>query len=258
MITKTIKYGLILLATCLMFTACTEEITKTFDDNASLFFFWGGNNSAGRAQMDSTSFSFFLAGTRTVDTIWLDVQLTGNLSAESRRIPIVQANAGQADAAVAGTHFVPLTHPWVIEQMTMPPNSVLASIPIILLRTAEMDTEEFRLDLAITSNEHFVVGARDRQNFTIKVSAMVSQPATWQDVSTNGYFQTFGAWGLRKMAFIIDELGVDFEESLDGLDNLDLRQFFNLRIREALERWEEEHGPMYEADGVTRVVFPRL
>lgn len=52
---------------------------------------------------------------------------------------------------------------------------------------------------------------------------MASQPATWENTSTNGYFVTFGTWGQEKMRFIIGYIGyTTFDEPLD---NVDMRRF---------------------------------
>ena len=58
------KYGFFFFISVLAFVACQENEISTFDNESSLFFFRDiyNNNSKGTPQLDSTSYSFFLAG----------------------------------------------------------------------------------------------------------------------------------------------------------------------------------------------------
>ncbi len=260
MTSKFLKYGFLLsLAVAPLFTACEEQILNKFEDASSLYFFNGASNNRGDIQRDSVNYSFFLAGSRTVDTVWLDVRLTGSLSDAARPIPIVQTNGDGEKAAVAGRDYVGFDDPEINRMLVMPANATSASIPVVVLRTAAMETDEFRLDLEITSNEYFVVGIDKQQTYTIKITAMASQPAMWENNAQNGYFQTFGTWGQEKMRFIIDYTGYSaFEETLTGTAYTDIRRFLNMKVRKALEDYVAENGPLYEADDLTEVTFPQM
>ncbi|MDR1719531.1 MAG: DUF4843 domain-containing protein [Dysgonamonadaceae bacterium] len=258
MTTKFLKYSVFLPIICLLLTACEEQVVNKFDDAPSLFFYRGENNAKGSIQRDSVNYSFFLAGSRTVDTVWVDVRLTGSLSPQERPLPIVQTNAGEENAAVAGRDYEAFDTPAAMAAMVMPANSIFAAVPIIVKRTDLMNSTEYRLDLAITSNEYFVAGFDGRQAYTIKITAMASQPAMWENTTSNGYFQTFGAWGQEKMRFIIDYVGyADFDQTLTGTTYTDIRRFYNMKARRALTDYLLTHDPLFEADG-TEVVFPLL
>ena len=73
MVNKIMKYGFFFFISVLAFVACQENEISTFDNESSLFFFRDiyNNNSKGTPQLDSTSYSFFLAGSIQVDTVWL-------------------------------------------------------------------------------------------------------------------------------------------------------------------------------------------
>ena len=105
---KMIKYGFLFMLSMLTLVACKENEIETFEDESSLFFFRSiySTNSKDAPQLDSTSYSFFLGGAIQVDTVWLDVLLTGMPSGEARSLLIVQSNAGEPDAAIAGVHYV--------------------------------------------------------------------------------------------------------------------------------------------------------
>jgi hypothetical protein len=57
------------------------------------------------------------------------------------------------------------------------------------------------------------------------------------------------------MKFLIDYVQyTTFDASLAS--TTDMRSFLKLKARAALAAYEAEHGPLYEADGITRVTFP--
>jgi len=247
-----LKYSIPVLALIFVATGCQKKIVNKFDSESSLFFFSGANNSKGSPQIDSISYSFFLAESSVkMDTVWVDVMLTGLPSDTDRPLPIVQTNTEEANAAAAGIHYVPLDDPEMAPKLVMPANKFSVSIPIVIKRTADMDINELRLYLAITTNDYFVAGIKDRTNFLIKITAMAVKPALWD--LPNSYLSIFGPWGQVKMKFIIDYVGFkDFDKVL----NVDYRVYLRLKAREKLAEYEKEHGPLYETDGITRVIFP--
>ncbi len=249
---KTIKYSFLLLALAVMSAACQEKMVNKFDSESSLFFFRGTSNSKGDPQQDSVSFSFFLSENSVVEEIiWVDVQLTGMPSDKDRPLPIVQTNVGQPGAAVAGTHYVAFNDPSIATQIVMPANKVSVAIPVKVKRTPEMNTAEFRLDLAITTNDYFIAGIKDRTSYTIKITAQAVKPALW-DVA-NSYLSIFGPWGQEKMKFIINY--VEFSD-FDQVLTTDYRVYLAIKAKTKLAEYELAHGPLYEADGITRVIFP--
>ncbi|PKP00173.1 MAG: hypothetical protein CVU13_01295 [Bacteroidetes bacterium HGW-Bacteroidetes-8] len=249
---KIIKYSILLLTLVMIITACQEKVVNKFEGESSLFFFRGSSNSKGTPQTDSVSYSFFLAASSTnEDTVWVDVQLTGVPSDKDRALPIIQTNTGAAGAAVAGTHYLAFNDPAVSKYMVLPANRVSVAIPVVVKRTSEMNTSEFRLDMAITTNEYFIAGIKDRTSYTVKVTAMAVKPALW-DVA-NSYLSIFGPWGQAKMKFIIDFVGFsDFDQVL----TTDYRVYLALKAKTKLAEYEQTNGPLYEADGITRVIFP--
>ena len=246
------KYGFFFFISVLAFVACQENEISTFDNESSLFFFRDiyNNNSKGTPQLDSTSYSFFLAGSIQIDTVWLDVLLTGSPSDQDRPFRIVQSNVGEPGGAVAGTHYVAFDDPEMVKRMVMPANKVSVALPVIMTRTPQMDTEEYRLDMEILPNEYFIQGIKDRVVYVLKITGKATKPANWD--SPNSYLATFGEWGQEKMRFIIDYVGYNtFDETLIT----DYRYYLQLKAREKLAEYEAVKGPIYEADG-TRVTFP--
>lgn len=250
---RTIKYGLSLLALTVVLTACKEQVIPSFDAASSLFFYRGTENNKGATQIDSTFYSFFLAGSTQQDTVWLDVRLTGIPANYDRIIPIEQTNVDSTGAAIAGVHYVSFTDAAIQKHFIMPAKQVSASIPIVVTRNEAMNFEEFRLDLAITTNENFVAGIKDRTTYSIKITAKAVKPVVWDN--PNSFKVVFGEWGQKKMEFIIDYVGWT---EFDAAPTTDYRWFLNLKAREKLAEYEAKNGPLYEADMITQVVFPKL
>ncbi len=247
-----IKYSFLILAFIIAISSCQEKTLNQFGSESSLFFFRGASNSKGTPQTDSISYSFFLTeSSKLEDTVWVDIRLTGFPSDKERTLPVIQSNSGEVGAAVAGTHYVAFNDPAFVKYLVLPANRVSIAVPVVVKRTTEMETGEFRLEMEITTNEHFVAGIKDRTNYLIKITAMAIKPALW-DVA-NSYLAIFGPWGQAKMKFIIDYVGFS---DFDIIPNTDYRIFLGLKAKAKLAEYELVNGPLYEADGVTRVIFP--
>ena len=205
MIAKLINKTLKLLLVSILLGACEEKVVDQFEDASSLYFYRNmyAANNMGIIQYDSIDYSFFLAGSIQETEIWLQVNLTGNISTEEREFSIVQTNVNEVGAAVAGTHYIAFDDERMKPYMSLPANATSTMIPIILTRTGTMDDNSFKLALAIEPNENFVEGIKEgnigSQSFIINVTAEVMQPVTWD----RNYDYTFGTWGEEKMKFLV-------------------------------------------------------
>lgn len=256
MIHKIITYVAVLFLASVILSGCEEKVVYKFDDDASLYFYRDRYtaNEKGVLQYDSIDYSFFLAGSAQQTEIWLQLNLTGNISDAPRSFTIVQTNADEEGAAVAGVHYVAFDDSRMKEQLILPANTTRVMIPIILTRTESMDDHSFRLALAIAPNDHFVEGIKQgnygQHSFVINVTAEALKPVSWD----RNYDYCFGTWGKVKMGFLIDEVRfLDFETDMS---NYDMRFFWNLKAKETLARYEAEYGELYEEDNVTKVAFP--
>ncbi|WP_319479061.1 DUF4843 domain-containing protein [uncultured Draconibacterium sp.] len=247
---KIIIYGLYFLAIGFIFSGCEEKVVDKFDAAPSLYFYEGNWNLEGEDQKGEFSYSFFYVGSDvTQDTLWIDVRLNGFTSNEDRAINLIQINSGDS-AAVAGKHYIGFDDPVMQEALVMPANEDAVLIPIIMKKTADMETNEFVLDFELVGNDYFVPGIIEHSTFSVTMTAMAVKPQGWDSY----YDYAFGEWGQEKMRFLIEYVGyTDFSASLGSYD---LYKYYNLKARAALEAYEAENGPIYESDGVTRVIFP--
>lgn len=250
-----LKYVLALLVSAFVWLGCQEEVVETFDSESSLFFYEGEYNLSGDPQYGEFSYSFFYAESGTTrDSVWVDVRLTGLPVDEDRRISLVQLESEEeeeeVEVAVSGNHFVAFDDPELQELLVMPAGATSVLIPVVINKTADMETDEFTLEFGFESNDFFVSGLKEQASFVITMTALAVKPAGWDYY----YDYTFGEWGSAKMKFLIDYVG--FDDFTIDLSNPDYYRFFNLKARNALEEYEAEFGPIYESDGVTRVIFP--
>lgn len=256
MVQKIITYAALLFTAGIITYGCEEKVVNKFDEDSSLYFYRDKYtaNAKGFLQYDSIDYSFFLAGSAQETEIWLQVNLTGNMAGVPRPFSIVQTNAEERGAALAGVHYVAFDDPRMAAYLAFPPQATTTWIPIILTRHSSMDDRTFRLVLSIRPNGHFAEGIKQgekgQQTFVINVTAEAIKPATWD----RNYDYAFGNWGKIKMRFLIDQVGFsDFETDMG---NLDVRYYWNLKAKTALARYETEQGALYEEDGITKVTFP--
>ena len=247
---KIIIYGLCLFLTGLILSGCEEKVVDKFDAASSLYFYEGNWNLEGVNQHGGFSYSFFYSASDVIrDTLWIDVRLTGFTTDEARPINLIQTNTGDS-AAVAGKHYIGFDDPVMQEALVMPVNEDAVLIPIIMNKTEDMETNEFLLDFELVGNDYFVPGIIEHAAFSVTMTAMAVKPPTWDYY----YDYAFGEWGQEKMRFLIDY--VNYTDFSAPLNSYDLYKYYNLKARAALEAYEAENGPIYESDGVTRVIFP--
>ena len=239
---------LCLMAICAV--SCEKNVVHRFEDQSSLYFYKGAENGMGVAQNDSIIYSFYLMESSVLqDTVWLDVRLTGMPSQNALPLPISQINTGGTNATIAGTHYIAFDDPGFAAHMVLPAGKVSIMFPVVLLRTPDMRNGQFKLDIGIGVNEHFTAGIIGQTTFIIKVSDNATKPLLWDAVLA----PAFGQWGQVKMKFIIDYLGfTDFDTTVlyDDMVN-----YWKAQAQLKLVTYEAAYGPLYEDDGLTRVIF---
>lgn len=186
---------------------CTQQDALMFESGPQVCFYRGDD---GYGQQDSILHSFFaVPAGQDRDTVWVELAITGFSSKDVRPVKIVQTNAGKANAAVAGTHFVSLDDPAVVERIVIGANEVRTKIPIVLLRDESLKVGKKRLELSVEANDYFRPGIDANRNFMIQTTELSEIPENWNSDWKN----YFGDWSSVKMQFIGQYLGLDdFEE----------------------------------------------
>lgn len=217
------------------FTAasCKTERIEPYQNDPRLYFFRSNYSSQ---QQDSIQHSFFLTPpTQGSDTLMIEVLTMGMPENRDRHVRFVQTNAGKPGAAIPGVHYMAFDSPEMQPQMFVPAGKVEAKIPVILLRTEDMNNNKFRIEFEIAENDEFKPGIDKNLKFMIQTTAMAEKPAIWDSF----WRYAFGKWGSVKMRFIIDYLG--FSEFDERVDNA-YRDYMKFKGHEKISEYNKTHG----------------
>lgn len=247
------NYILILL-TVFFLCSCEKEKPELYREvKTGLYFFKGTDSRNKITQNDSLSYSFYLEDEkRQKDTVFINVRTMGLPWGTDRKVTLRQVNTGKNNAAVAGKHYLAFDDPELVKEWIIPAHSVSSNIPIVLIKTADMQTAEFRLELEIVENDCFEVALESQKDFLIKVSNIAAQPTNW------GAWKTyFGEWGPVKMRFIIQYVGFSDFENFANYQKAQL-MFFSMKAAQKLEEYNTNNNTILkEDDGITIVTFPK-
>lgn len=241
----------------LVATSCTENNMEEYENDPAIYFLNGsvynddGTVSSGKLQKDSVNQSFFVYDSDKMrDTVYVFVKTMGKVSSTDRPIALVQTNTGD-DAAVPGTHYVPLDDPEVTKHMYVPAGKVYAKIPIILLRDKSLQTSQKRLELEVAKNECFRPGIDAWRKFVITTTDLAVKPAMWDSRWRYYFGPTFGS---VKLKFIINATGyTDFDNLPSDYSYI---TWLKTTVQQAFFDYNKAHpdDPLKEADG-TLVTF---
>ncbi len=119
----------------LCITACEKDLPVFEDPDCLLNFNYGSQLSTEEVteMMRNGSHSFKLKTPegQLSDTVWLDVDIMGKLSAEDRPLALQQVMVEGTKNAVAGTHYIAFDDPVLAEFYVVPAHSATAHIPVI-------------------------------------------------------------------------------------------------------------------------------
>ena len=121
------------------------------------------------------------------------------------------------------------------------------TLAVNLHKTAELDTQELKLVLTVQDNENYLMGPEANRLATIYVSNILSQPSWWDDEFEYAFL---GSYSDEKYTAFIVATGVS---DLSTLSNNEIIAY----VREFiyyLRRMDAAGTPVYEADGVTKVL----
>lgn len=242
-----------LLAACLTCFSCQEQDMMHYDETPAIYF---ANEalSVSNTQADSISHTFFVyKADVTRDTVRVLIRAMGMPVDYDRPVKLVQINAGESDAAVAGTHYVAFDDPAIRDSFYIPAGEVSKFIPIVLLRDQSLASSEVRLSMELEANEHFRQGIDDWRMFLVKTTDEATKPDNWDKF----WYIFFGSsWGTEKMRLIIQSTGLtDFVNTPDDTGYL---YWLRNTASQALEEYNAAHpdAPLCEADG-TPVTFEK-
>ena len=239
----------ILTVLLLGIAGCEQQSVLKYNNDPRLYFFRGTDYSQTPSynQNDSIAQSFFLLPDKQMqDTVWIVVETMGLVAEEPRPFTLVQTNVGEADAAVAGTHYMAFDSEEMKKNMKIPAGSVRYYMPLIVLRGDPlMENSVLRLKLKIVENAHFKIGIEKQTELLVKMTAMPERPSNWRQ-----WEYTFGKWGAKKMWFLVHQMGItDFTFPDDYAYSTYLNSLFIEKLAEYNANPDNPDVPLKEADG---------
>lgn len=133
------------------------------------------------------------------DTVYVEVQLYGNLSPQPRKVSIVQQEVDGVDNAMSGIHYVPFSE--LSSSYIIGANETNVKLPIVFKRDGSLKEKEHVLEIRLTEEgSDFKLGAPNRIVKRLVISDILLKPTTWggaADWYLNGY-------GLEKHRLMIN------------------------------------------------------
>ena len=242
-------------AVALSFIACTEDEIDTFSGTDTLYFQWSidGTNDeflAPSTRTDSTSVSFTFAAAEVLDSVFMvPVKVLGNVTSIDRPFTV---EVLPSSTAVEGVHFS------MPENLFIPANEIITFVPITLMRTPEMQTEVFSIEIGLVPNNHFITdyyGTIESSTtykllkyneFKISVSDILTEPGTWANFQIY-YLGDFSAKKFRLFAEVNEiPLPDNWDTEYPSIGTFRAR----VRVLKAYLQEQKNNGtPVLEEDG---------
>ncbi|MGQ7857119.1 DUF4843 domain-containing protein [Pedobacter sp. WC2501] len=242
------KYLLYVTIVLLLFS-CKKETVETYQGKDGVSFFAYTYQQLHTTAVRSYSFAFQKT-LKTRDTMYIPLRLTGKLSDKPRTVLLKTA---EGTTATAGVDFE-------LKEVTIPPGASTFNYPLILLNSAGMASNVYRIVLEPAETKDFTLGTLGQtpgineiteENFRylkIDVSSMYVRPAYWDILD-----EDFGEFSAVKYKFMVKVLGItDF--SLDSIGSDGLLNF-PVTLRNALADYEAANGPLLDENG-QEISFP--
>ncbi|TKC63988.1 DUF4843 domain-containing protein [Pedobacter hiemivivus] len=236
------------LALCL-FASCKKESLLTYDVSDNIYF----NYKASGLIADSLEASFAIRPASATDSVLkLPLAITGTASDHDRTYKVIVIDSNTT--AVAGKHYV------LPASFTIRAGRVLDSLPVKLLRSADLQTKAVYLKLALQPGGDFttdmktlyssIAGTVNALAFKVKISDMF---IVWSS-SFNTYF---GVFSIKKIKLINQVTGMPFDYYTKGwLSDL---QFsvraanWAISVSHYLADQKAAGHTVYENDGITEM-----
>lgn len=235
-----------LLMAVLLATGCSEKDLIKFDSAPAVHFLG-----------DSVRHKSFLFDHSEVvlDTIWIRVESTGDLSDRERPFTLEQIveypeltyikdeHGTVIDSiidAVSGVHYVALNDPIISDYLFIPADKPSVEVPVILKRHSDLGKRVYRIKLQLKTNEYFGTNyVNTMLTRTIYASDIISKPGNWE--SARMVLIYFGKFSIRKFRLMLDMAdGTIIDEAfLAGL-NTSTATYWQRKFQMAVDEYNRE------------------
>ena len=186
---KGIFYTLLFTA---IFSGCKEDVPTLFAEPDGIYF---------SAPADSMTYTFAKYPSRVSDTIKVPVTVLGKPAEKDRAISVEKVSEAGINA-IEGVHYK------LLQPYTLPAGKVATSLPIVVYKTADIDSLRISFKLQLKGNENFISGISAKTSLKINVGYL-QKPPTWGEytgIQWAGYSTNFGTWTRTKYKVILDAL----------------------------------------------------
>lgn len=141
------------------------------------------------------TFAYFPEEVKT-DTVWVEVTAMGYLCDWDRKVTVVPNCVEGVDNAETGIHFIPVSElsSWYV----IPANATGVKLPVVVKRDPSLKEKEYTLELMLTENNDFSLGAPNNNLKRILISDILMKPNTWK-YAADHYLKTYGTEKHRVM-----------------------------------------------------------
>lgn len=244
-----------LLATVICATSCEKDLPVYDTETCRINFDY--NSRTMNTDMLET-YSFVYHGNVQQDTVWVTVNTMGFLSDEDRYFELQQVESADTLNAVAGKHYVSFDD--MKQYYFIPAGANTATVPVVLLRDASLESDQYLLKFELKENDNFKKGY-DRYSYRkIFVTDQLAEPSSW-----NSYFLYYyiGLYTTALHRFIIDVTGEKWDDDYiatacsDGGFVYYIGGWLKNKLAEVnAERAAQGLDPLMNDDGTPVVVEP--
>ena len=181
------------------FGSCKDNADYPFTGKDAVYFQLQTESYYWTKTLDSIVYSFAGKGVDQ-DTLWVRVNLAGEVAAEGR--PVIVVVDEERTTAKVGLHYEALQ-----PEYELPRDSVCVNIPVIIYNKDEaLENKQVVIALALKPSEALDLGVTERLSCRLLVANMLGKPIYWEQ--TIKY--DFGDYSRRKHELCMIELKRDF------------------------------------------------
>jgi hypothetical protein len=213
-------YAIIILCSCVK-----SDPLGYSEPKSSIYFNLGG------AKVES--FSTTLDSTMVIH---FPVNCSGLPSAKDRKVKISVVN--QESTAISGVDYLPIQKEYIF-----PKDSFIYNLPVTIVKTKKLDSQELVLTIKIEETEDFANGDKFKQKAILKFSNEIVKPILWDGFST--YLK---AWSKVKYVIFLKLTNrTTFPTITEWYAS---RDYWQSVVPKALSGYFLEHYPVYDENGI--------
>jgi len=188
------------------------------------------------------------------DTIYFDVYTIGAVEKQDRSYKLRQINVSGVDNAQPGKHYIAFDNSSLAPHYVIKADSVHARVPVVVLRDEELKGKTVTLSFELLANDQFALGEPTKLKRKLEFTDRLSKPNAWTASFTQYYF---GAYSVRKHAFMIETTGEKWDQSFIANLPIDQNNYFKSVLAMALIDYNKQHpgAPLRDEKGEL-ITFP--